>query len=128
MFKLLIVDDEPDVLEALAFTLHHDFQIETARDGVAALELLDTQTFDVVLLDYTMPRLDGAGVIQALRERHNGVPILLSSALPELAALAASLGVESLSKPYDIDRLVDRLQALAAAGESDCGLYEAQGF
>lgn len=125
MKRLLIVDDDPDVLEALAFTLNHDFHVETARDGQQALDLLEEAAFDVVLLDYTMPRLDGGGLIAALRERQNEVPVLLSSALPELHQLAARIGVPTLSKPYDMDKLITALHSLASAPHD---LPRAEGF
>lgn len=80
--KLLVVDDDVQVLDMVQQLLHTRYQIETARDGIAALETLPRFMPDALLLDLMMPRLDGFGVIENLRgdARYRNLPIIILTA------------------------------------------------
>lgn len=109
MARLLLVDDDPDILEALTLTLEEDHQVETARDGWEALERLVEGGIELVVLDLMMPRMSGMELVQALRARRIDVPIIVISAMHDRAERAVALGAaDSLDKPF-------RLRALRAA-------------
>jgi CheY-like chemotaxis protein len=118
MTRLLIVDDDPDIIEALAIMLQDRHQVRTASNGVEALELLGTHTFDAIVLDLMMPLMDGETLIERAREAGITIPIVLASASIDVRALAARLGVEHVLKPYDIGALEEKLVRLTGASPS----------
>ena len=78
--KVLIVDDEPNILIALEFLMKQEgYTVEKAKDGQAALDLMETFTPDVVILDVMMPRVSGAGVLRFARELRPEIPVLFAS-------------------------------------------------
>jgi len=82
---ILVVDDEFGILEVLEAILSEaGFQVRSAMNGQAAMALLQKEVPDLVIVDFMMPLLDGAGVIKAMRAdgRLGRVPVLLASALP----------------------------------------------
>lgn len=111
--RLLVVDDDPDVLEALEAVLSEDFEVATAADGAVALEHLQCAEVDVVLLDMMMPNMDGEEVIAAMKGSGMTIPVLLGSAMPGIERRARKLGVVAITKPYNVTNLVARLQRLA---------------
>ncbi|MGE0710072.1 MAG: response regulator transcription factor [Planctomycetota bacterium] len=79
--RILIVDDEPHVLEPLIdFFLAEGYQVTGARDGQQALDLAAAQPPDLVLLDWMLPVIDGIAVCRELRRRHPALPIVLLTA------------------------------------------------
>ncbi len=114
---ILVVDDEPAVRGLFVRALR-DAGYETleAADGVEALELLEGQTVALILLDSTMPRLDGAGVIRAVREREatRTLPVILVTAKADLEDRVRGLEAgadDYLAKPVVLDELVARVRA-----------------
>src|SRR4051812_49697936 len=86
MRTVLVVDDVPDAREVAARLLRGGgFQAVTAEDGYEALAAVNTQTPDLVLLDLTMPRMDGVAVLKALREdpRWKHLPVVLFTAVSD---------------------------------------------
>jgi DNA-binding response OmpR family regulator len=119
MKRVLLVDDDPDILDGVAEILEVDYEVSAAENGVEALKLLQDGHFDAVVLDLMMPVLDGAGVMAALQERGLQVPILLVSAGRELAQQCERFGVaECLAKPFDIGELEARLARVIEKGAS----------
>src|SRR5881409_3128189 len=90
--RILVVDDNDDNLYML--TLHLDLEgyteVETARDGEEAIARLKTGTFDLVLLDVMMPKVDGFQVLTWLKDqaRLRDVPVIMISALTEMNSMA----------------------------------------
>ncbi len=115
--KLLLVDDDEDVLRVLQRTLCEAFQIQTARSGKEALEILETnQSFDLILCDLMMPEGSGLDVLNQLGARHPElVPrvILMTGGAPgrEKEALAKDPSVPVLEKPFLLEDLLTLLQA-----------------
>jgi len=96
--RLLIVDDDPNVVDMVRQQLSETpHEVESAADGVAALAAIDRRRPDAILLDLLMPRLDGFGLIEQLRQQpdHAGIPILVLTAKTlsseEAARLEASV-------------------------------------
>ena len=112
--RILVVDDEPLVRQLLVQALQFDgFEVLEAPDGAAALEVLAGNVVDVVVLDLTMPGLDGAEVLRRIRESGNQVPVVLSSGYAR-EGLEAALEPGSfqgfLSKPFVLDDLTAVVQ------------------
>jgi len=112
-YKILAVDDEPfnlDLIEA-AFDSFDDVTISYASSGIDTLQLLETQEFDVVLLDISMPLMDGLEVLRQIKQKSHlqNLPILMVTANTEKEEEALQLGASDfISKPYDIDILCVR--------------------
>jgi len=111
-YSILAVDDEPfnlDLIEA-AF-MDYDVQITNAINGQEALDLLDKQKFDVVLLDISMPVMDGVEALSKIRQKENlkNLPILMVTANTEKERDALLQGASDfIGKPYDIEILCAR--------------------
>ncbi len=108
--RILAVDDEPfnlDLIEA-AFSFVEGIEITNAEDGFKALSLVVSQPFDVVLLDISMPKLDGIKVLEKIRSEKDleHLPVLMVTANPEKKHEALSKGASDfIAKPYDIEEL-----------------------
>jgi DNA-binding response OmpR family regulator len=121
--KVLLVDDDPDILIAVGAVLEaHNLQVITARDGSEALLKLREERPDLMILDLLMPKLDGFGVLKALKDRGFGgyadIPIVvLSSVRPDAARRryelenAISFDVDDyVEKPIDPTVLLQRIR------------------
>jgi len=115
---VLIVDDEPVIVEVLALVLEAErYRVHSRTSGRAAVEWLRDHRADIVLLDFMMPRMDGAAVGRAIRELPNGsnIAIVMSSALPEQSVRERFEDFDAyLQKPYEMDVLLSRLAEFAA--------------
>ena len=104
--RILLAEDSTPTRIRLAATLHdHGYSVASARDGTEALARFDRESVDLVLSDQCMPRLDGLGLLRAIREHHD-VPFLLYSAnvAPDVAFHAARLGASGfLAFPFAIE-------------------------
>lgn len=110
---ILTVDDSPSMRQMVSFTLTGaGYQVVEAVDGVDAFEKAQSHSFDLVLTDQNMPRMDGLGFIRKLREhpKFKTVPILMltteSSDLMKQAGRAAG-ATGWLVKPFDPSRLIE---------------------
>jgi EAL domain-containing protein (putative c-di-GMP-specific phosphodiesterase class I) len=106
---ILLVDDEEAMIRLLARVLRATgYEVTTASDGQTAVRLLESSTFDLVLSDIDMPRMDGIRLLQAVRQGDFDVPVILMTGAPTLktAVEAVSLGaLLYLTKPIDVDEL-----------------------
>lgn len=109
--RILTVDDSPSMRALLLHALsNHGFHVEQAEDGQAALEWLSTNEVDLVITDINMPRLDGFGLIEQLREsaRHADRPILVltTESSDEKKKRARDAGATGwIVKPFDAEKL-----------------------
>ncbi|KDA04695.1 Fis family transcriptional regulator [Microbacterium sp. CH12i] len=114
--KLLIADDDPQLVRALRITLAaHGYEIVAAADGAAAITAAAQSRPDIILLDLGMPRLDGIQVIQAVRGWTNAPIIVISGrtgSADKVAALDAGAD-DFVTKPFQVDELLARLRALS---------------
>ncbi|MFB4349513.1 response regulator [Microbacterium sp. CR_7] len=126
--KLLIADDDPQMVRALRITLAaHGYEVVVASDGAAAVATAAQAHPDLIMLDLGMPQLDGIEVIQALRG-WTSVPIIVVSGRTGSADKVEALDAgadDFVTKPFQVDELLARLRALsrraAPAGESTVG-------
>ncbi len=110
---ILVVDDDPNLLRSVRLSLVlEDFSVETARDGLEALEKVDKATFDLIVLDLQMPRMDGRTFYREMRSLGLDTPVVVLSAYGAEAA-CAQLGADgAVAKPFDPDRLLDEIRRL----------------
>ncbi len=122
MKRVLIVDDDPDILDSLTMLLEANYAVTPAEDGAIALEVVGSQEFDVVVLDLMMPVLDGTRFLVELRQRGIHIPVILISAHRDLdnqEERHRQLGAfASLRKPFDIRELERRLEEALGTGGS----------
>jgi two-component system KDP operon response regulator KdpE len=109
--KVLVVDDEQSLLRILRIKLKvSGYDVITAFNGREALLLVASDHPDIMLLDIIMPDMDGFDVLQNLKPG-NKLPVIVFSARPENATKALGMGAcDFVSKPFDIDHLVGRIQ------------------
>ena len=118
--KILLAEDEPDIQFVVRIALEDaGHQIMVVDDGQAAVEQARTQTFDVVLLDVMMPRLDGLGACRALKADPltRDMPIVFLTARSQQSEVQAGLYLGALGyivKPFDAFTLADEIAALLA--------------
>ena len=116
VMRVLVVDDSERVRKTLATGLRtHGMAVETAADGAEALTMLNGLSFDLVVLDLMMPRVDGTQVLQALKGRAQKPRILVLSARDQVQdrVEALNLGADDyLVKPFQMEELLARLAAL----------------
>ena len=114
--KLLLIEDNAELAHWLANLLRAQaFVVDHVEDGHAADQLLRGHRYDAVLLDLNIPQLSGKGVLRRLRERQDGVPVLVLTASDSLdqKVLCLEIGADDyLVKPVEIRELVARIKAL----------------
>lgn len=120
--KILIADDEPNILLSLEFLMQREgFQVLVARDGQQALDAILQQRPDLVLLDVMMPKKSGFDVLQAVREHDElaAIRILMLTAKGRDTDMAKGLALgayDYMTKPFSTRELVDKVRALLGAG------------
>lgn len=116
MFNILVVDDHEHIRRLYEYTLEKNgYKPFTAADGKDALDVLEKQHIDLVILDLMMPNLDGYGCLKALREGGNDVPVLVITAKGESEDVRKSflLGTDDfMVKPVDEVEMLLRIKAL----------------
>ncbi len=119
MDRVLLVDDEVVFLEALAERLRiRGLEVVCAASGREALILVEEQTFDAVVLDLSMPGLDGIETLRRLRQMQPELQVMILSgrATVQTAVEATRLGATDIfEKPTDVETLVQRIRSARAA-------------
>lgn len=114
--RILVVDDDRAVRESLRRSLtFNGYTVLTAGDGVEALEKINTDRPEAVVLDVMMPRLDGLEVCRRLRSTGDDLPILVLTARDSVSERVAGLDAgadDYLPKPFALEELLARLRAL----------------
>lgn len=113
--KILVVDDEIALLETLAYNLKKQgYEVETAEDGLAALELVRSTRPDLIILDIMLPSIDGFEVCREIRKDMN-TPVLMLTARDDEIDRVVGLEVgadDYLTKPFSMRELLARVKAL----------------
>jgi two-component system response regulator MprA len=114
--RILVAEDDRAVRESLVRALQLEgYTVAAAKNGAEALEAVRQAEPDVVLLDVSMPMVDGLTVCRVLRAEANQVPVLMLTARTEPSDRVAGLDAgadDYLAKPYDLDELLARVRAL----------------
>ena len=123
--RVLVVEDEPAIADFIVRGLtEQGHAVDRAADGVKALDLLAVGTFDIVLLDVMLPKMDGISVCRTLRERGVKAPVLMLTARDtvEDRVLGLDSGADDyLVKPFAFEELVARIRALGRREPSVTG-------
>ncbi len=118
MAKILVVDDEPDIVEIITFTLESKgHEITAAKDGVEGIEQVKKNEPDLIILDVMMPKMNGMQVVDYLRnkEQYNHIPIIMLTATTQYSRKPdeewrKKIGVEDyISKPFEPIDLITRV-------------------
>ncbi|WP_142848833.1 response regulator transcription factor [Telmatospirillum sp. J64-1] len=123
--RILLVEDEPDLAEGLLRALRRLGQaVDWINDGNDAEALLRGQKYDLVILDLSLPGMDGMDILKALRARGSDVPVLVVTARDSLEQRVAGLDYgadDYLTKPFDLRELEARVRALLRRGRGGSG-------
>ncbi len=116
MFNILLVDDDKNIRKLYKAVLESDgYNVLTAQNGEAALDIMDRECVDLVVLDIMMPKMDGYEFTRTLREVNNNLPILMVSAkqMPEDKKHGFLVGTDDyITKPVDEEEMLLRVRAL----------------
>ena len=123
--KLLLADDEPDMIRALSAILTHEgYKVDAVYDGAEALEKTAAVSYDGLILDIMMPKLDGLAVLSALRDKDILTPVLLLTAKSQTEDKISGLDCgadDYLTKPFRPTILLMKVKALLRRVEMDRG-------
>ncbi len=118
--RILLVEDHTELREYLAEHLRGRYEVRTACDGPAALALVAQQSFDLIVCDIMMPRMDGRELVRRLQRvpGAQAVPVIFISALQQLDDRVEGLALadDYLTKPFQVPELVARVGALLRRG------------
>jgi len=117
MFHILVVEDDKNTRLLLKTVLEaENYTVTCAENGVEALEKMDREHVDLIVLDIMMPKMDGYELTRVLREQENYLPILMISAkhLPEDKHKGFIVGTDDyITKPIDTEEMLLRIRALS---------------
>ena len=112
--SILVVDDEDALRTVLSSELESEgYVVATAGDGDEAITVLQGKSFDLVLLDIKMPRVDGFEVLRFIKEHHPATKVIMLTGFADLknAIESKKLGAEDfVSKPYDLVDLLTTIE------------------
>ncbi len=121
--RILVVEDNISITRFVELELkHRNFAVRCAYDGQEALEQLEQFRPEVVVLDIMLPKLDGVGVLNRIRQHGNRVPVIMLTARDSTLDKVHSLnhGADDyLTKPFEIEELTARIQALLRRVEGE---------
>jgi len=121
--RILVIEDEPRILAFLARGLEAEgFSVDGADDGRAGVERAARGSYDLVILDLLLPRLDGFAVLRELQSKRPELPVVIVSARSELETKLRGFDLgasDYLSKPFSFDELLARVRAQLRRGRPD---------
>ena len=129
--RVLVVDDEPNITELVSIGLRYEgFDVSSAHDGRGALRAVRELKPELVILDVTMPDIDGLEVVRRMRAENIWVPVIFLTARDAVEDKIAGLtvgGDDYIAKPFSLDELVARVRAMVrrnhlAARREDSGV------
>lgn len=114
--RLLLAEDEKALSNVLVTILkHNNYSVDAVYNGQEALDYLDTEMYDALILDIMMPKIDGLTVLKTIRANGNKIPVLLLTAKSEIddKVLGLDLGADDyLTKPFVTQELLARIRAI----------------
>ncbi|MGN1030451.1 MAG: response regulator transcription factor [Butyricicoccaceae bacterium] len=114
--QILVVDDERAILTALKKALEkEDMSVVRCETGQKALELAESQQFDLIVLDISLPDINGFTVLQKIRSSNNNTPVIVLSGRDEEYQQIVGLGLgadDYITKPFSMPMLISKIRAL----------------
>jgi DNA-binding response OmpR family regulator len=114
--RILLVEDEQQLIDFLKVSLEAEgFAVDTSTDGEKGLFQAQTNEYDLIILDYILPKLDGRQICQKIREEGKTTPIIMLTVKSEISSKVdlLELGVDDyLTKPYSFTELLARIKAV----------------
>lgn len=115
--KLLLVEDNEQLNKALSTILKRNLYIvDSALDGLEALDLINEYSYDIIILDVMLPKIDGFEILKILRNNKNNTPVIMLTAKSSVddKVKGLDLGADDyLSKPFQTAELLSRIRALS---------------
>lgn len=125
--KILIVEDDKDISKAIVKVLKlENYQVEAVYDGMMALDYLDYEEYDGVILDIMMPKLDGVSVVKEMRKRGDKTPVIMLTAKSEVSDKVTGLDAgadDYLTKPFSMKELLARVRAITRRKNSEIATF-----
>lgn len=119
--RLLLAEDERALSKALVAILkHNNYSVDAVYDGEEALDYLESEVYDALILDVMMPKIDGFGVLKKIREKGNTIPVLMLTAKSDVddKVTGLDLGADDyLTKPFVAKELLARIRAITRRRE-----------
>ena len=118
MKKIIVVDDEPDVLKTTSIFLKSEgFNVVTAVDGIAALEVIRKERPDLIVLDIMLPKIDGYKICRMLKfdDKFRDIPIIIFTARAQEVDEKKAMEVKAdayITKPFQPDVLLGKIKQL----------------
>jgi two-component system OmpR family response regulator len=123
--RVLLAEDEVRLAATVAgFLREAGMAVDTAANGIDALHLAQTESYNALVLDLGLPKLDGMSVLNMLRSGKIDTPVLVLTARDRFADKAAGFRAgadDYLTKPFQLEELLLRLQALMRRARCPCG-------
>jgi DNA-binding response OmpR family regulator len=120
--RILLAEDEKELSNALVTILQRSgFSVDAVYNGADALDYLEADNYDGVILDIMMPKVDGLTVLKKLREKKNSIPVLMLTAKSEVddRVLGLDTGANDyLTKPFAMKELIARMRAMTRKTEA----------
>lgn len=114
--RILLVEDEKELSNALVAILkHNNYSVDTVYDGQEALNYLDSENYDALILDIMIPKIDGIQVLKTIRQMGNNIPVLMLTAKSQIddRVIGLDAGADDyLTKPFATKELLARLRAV----------------
>lgn len=104
----MIVDDEVNVRISLNETFKDDYNIIMVASGEEAMEKMETHNVSIILLDIMLPGMDGFQVLQCVKEKYDGLPVIIVSALGDKISVEKAMGLgaaDYVVKPFDVCKI-----------------------
>lgn len=115
MKKILVIEDEKDIQNIIkAFLENADYKVETADDGLEGINLIQKNSYDLVLLDIMMPKIDGFVVCEMIRKNSN-IPIIILTALTDKESQLKGfdkLADDYITKPFSMPIVLKHIEAI----------------
>lgn len=116
MANILIVEDDKELNNLVSSYIESNgYKVSSCYNGIEAIEVLDKQSFDLIISDIMMPEMDGFALIERVRKMNSQIPIIFMTARDDKFSkqLGYKLGVDDyITKPFDLDELVLKIGAI----------------
>lgn len=130
--RILIIDDEPEILEKLQQLLEKEhYTVDTAADGEEALDRIWADEYDLILLDVMLPRIGGFDILSEIRSADISTPVLMLTAKSGIDDRVNGLNMgadDYLTKPFSVAELLARIRALIRRSKTGNPIIEAGGI